>query len=152
MARLCARADHLLPNVTEACLLTGTPYRATGDYDEAWVRGLLAKLAGLGAKKIVLKGVCLEEGAIRVLVHDAATGATEAYRHERLAANSHGTGDIFASAYTGALLRGKAPLAAVKIAADYVVSCIRATMGDAGHAYGVKFEEVLPELVAAVRA
>lgn len=150
MARLCAKADYLLPNVTEACLLTDTPYRAPGEYDEAWVRELLAKLAALGAKRVVLKGLCLDADTIRVAVHDAAAGRTEAYRHERLAVSSHGTGDVFASAFTGALLRGKTPLEAVKIAADYVVACIRATMDDPGHAYGVKFEKVLPSLVAAL--
>ncbi len=150
MARLCAKADYLLPNVTEACLLTGTPYRAPGEYDEAWVRDLLAKLAALGAKRIVLKGLCLDQDSIRVAVHDAAAGTTEVYRHERLAVSSHGTGDVFASAFTGALLRGKTPLEAVRIAADYVVACIRVTMDDPGHAYGVKFERVLPQLVAAL--
>jgi pyridoxine kinase len=151
MARLAAKADYLLPNVTEACLLTGTDYRAPGEYDQAWIDSLLAKLAALGAKKVVLKGVCLEEGFIRVLVHDAAGGGTGTYRHERLPASSHGTGDVFASAFSGALLRGRTPLESVKIAADYVVACIRATMGDDGHAYGVKFEECLPQLVFAVR-
>jgi len=151
MARLAAKADYLLPNVTEACLLTGTPYRAAGEYDASWVEELLSKLASLGAKRVVLKGVCLEEAFIRVLVHDAAGGATETYRHERLPVSSHGTGDVFASAFTGALLRGRTPLESVKIAADYVVSCIKETMGDDGHAYGVKFEACLPQLVFAVR-
>lgn len=150
MARLCAKADYLLPNVTEACLLTGTPYRAPGEYDEAWVSGLLSKLAALGARRVILKGLCLDGDSIRVAVHDSASGATECYRHVRLAVSSHGTGDVFASAFTGALMRGKTPLESVKIAADYVVACIRATMGDPGHAYGVKFETVLPSLASAL--
>lgn len=151
MARLAAKADYLLPNVTEACLLTGTPYREPGAYDEAWIASLLSKLGELGAKKIVLKGICLAENEIRVLVHDTAAGTTEAYRHERLPVSSHGTGDVFASAFTGALLRGRSPLEAVKVAADYVVACIKETMGDDGHAYGVKFEPCLPRLIDALR-
>lgn len=151
MARLAAKADYLLPNVTEACLLTGTPYREPGAYDEAWIDSLLAKLGALGAKHVILKGVCLEEGFIRVLARDAAAGTTETYRHERLPVSSHGTGDVFASAFTGALLRGRTPLGAVKIAADYVVASIRSTMDDPGHAYGVKFELGIPGLVAALR-
>lgn len=150
MAGLCGRADYTLPNVTEACFMTGTPYREPGSYDEAWVRALLEKVAALGARHVVLKGLCLEEGIIRVAVYHAATKELRYYSHERLSVSSHGTGDVFASAFTGALLRGKTDLEAVKIAADYVVACIRATMGDASHWYGVKFEQAIPQLVAAV--
>lgn len=152
MARLAAKADYLLPNVTEACLLTSTPYREPGAYDAAWIDSLLSGLGALGAKHVILKGVCLEEGFIRVLVRDTAAGTTETYRHERLPVSSHGTGDVFASAFTGALLRAHTPLGAVKIAADYVLECIRSTMDDPGHAYGVKFEPRIPDLLAALRA
>ncbi len=44
MARLAAQADVLTPNLTEACLLTGTPYRE--DYDLPRLRDILRKLAG----------------------------------------------------------------------------------------------------------
>lgn len=150
MTRLCARADYLLPNITEACFLTQTPYRAPGEYDEAWVRDLLARLAALGAKRVILKGLLLEEGKVRIAVYDAAAGTTEAYVHEHLPVSSHGTGDVFASAFTGALLRGKTPVGAVQVAADFVLASIRATMGDDGHRYGVKFEGCLAGLAASL--
>jgi pyridoxine kinase len=150
MARLCAHADYLLPNITEACFLTGTPYRAPGEYDEAWIRGLLDKLAALGAKRIVLKGILLDEGKVRIAVYDAVAGKTETYVHEHLPVSSHGTGDVFASAFTGALLRGKTPVEAVQVAAQFVLASIRATMGDEGHKYGVKFEGCLAGLAASL--
>ena len=150
MARLCAHADYLLPNITEACFLTGTPYRAPGEYDEAWIRGLLDKLAALGAKRIVLKGILLDEGKVRIAVYDTVAGKTETYVHEHLPVSSHGTGDVFASAFTGALLRGKTPVEAVQVAAQFVLASIRATMGDEGHKYGVKFEGCLAGLAASL--
>ena len=61
MKKVCTRADVLLPNLTEACLLTDTPYRE--DPDEAFVQVLLQKLSHL-APRVVLTGVSLRPGAI----------------------------------------------------------------------------------------
>ena len=55
----------------------------------------------------------------------------------------HGTGDVYASAFTGALLQGKTAQEAAVLAADFTVAAIRATVGDQSHPYGVKFEKVL---------
>ena len=59
----------------------------------------------------------------------------------------HGTGDVYASAFCGALMRGKKKFDAAKIAADYVVKCIENTQGDESHWYGVKFETAIPDLI-----
>ncbi|MBQ9745538.1 MAG: bifunctional hydroxymethylpyrimidine kinase/phosphomethylpyrimidine kinase, partial [Clostridia bacterium] len=59
----------------------------------------------------------------------------------------HGTGDVYASAFTGALIRGKSIFEAAKIAADYTVLCIENTKDDPAHWYGVKFEPILPKLI-----
>ena len=52
MAQVVARADVAMPNLTEACLLTGTPYRE--EMDEPFVRELLRKVAALGAKRVAI--------------------------------------------------------------------------------------------------
>ena len=70
------------------------------------------------------------------------------YMHEKLPKNSHGTGDIFAAAFTGALLRGRTPLSAAGIAAEFTLLGMKATAGDEAHWYGTKFEKALPYLVA----
>ena len=59
----------------------------------------------------------------------------------------HGTGDVFASAFTGSLCNGKTLLKAAEIAANYVVESIKATIDDKDHWYGVKFEKAIPYLV-----
>ena len=58
----------------------------------------------------------------------------------------HGTGDIYASAFVGALVRGKSAFDAAKIAADFVVEAIRCSQKDPDHTYGARFEPVLYKL------
>ncbi len=147
MRRLCAASDILLPNLTEAALLTGMDYRADG-YDEAYVLKLCEKLCVLGAKCIVLTGVSYDAKKLGVCVYE--NGTAHYYFHDRLSGGSHGTGDVYASAFTGALMCGKSLLDAAKIAADFTVECIRITKQDPSHWYGVKFEKVLPKLIASL--
>ena len=54
---------------------------------------------------------------------------------------------FFSSVFVGAILRGKTPIKAVKIAADFVVESIKKTLNDIkAHWYGVKFEKIIPKL------
>jgi len=46
MATLCAEADIIVPNMTEASFMLGTEYKEDGEYDEAYVKELLLKLHG----------------------------------------------------------------------------------------------------------
>lgn len=143
MKSLCARADIIVPNITEACFLTGIEYKES--YDEAYIDSLLAALVELGARTVVLTGVGYEAGKTGVVVYE--NGKKGYYCHKRIAEGCHGTGDVFASAFVGAYMQGKPLLEAATIAADYVVLCIEKTAGDQNHRYGVKFELALPDLI-----
>ena len=143
MKTLTADADVILPNITEACFLTGTAYRE--QYDEAYIDELLAKLRAAGAKTIVLTGVGYDPETTGVVVLEGEE--KRYYAHRRIPKGSHGTGDVYASAFVGACLRGKTPYEAAVIAADYTVLCIENTVGDPDHWYGVKFEPVLPQYI-----
>ncbi len=143
MKGLCAGADLLLPNITEACFLTDTPYRE--EYDETYIRGLLEKLTAAGAKTVVLTGVGYTAGRTGVVVYEQGTYSY--YEHEKIAKGCHGTGDVYASAFVGAYMNGKTAYDAAKIAADYTVQCIKNTQGDPDHWYGVKFETALADLM-----
>ncbi len=145
MRPLAAAADFLLPNVTEACLLSGTPYRET--YDEAYIDALLRAVAAPG-QTVVLTGVSFDAETTGVMVYRG--GAAKYYRHKKLTTGCHGTGDVFASAFTGALPGGRSPLDAARIAADFVVACIERTVQDPEHWYGVEFEPELPGLLRAL--
>ena len=147
MKPLCFGADVVLPNLTEACLLTGTPYRET--YDEAYIAEILAGLQAAGAGTIVLTGISYSPDRTGVIV--AEGGQTRYYSHHRIDRTCHGTGDIFASVFIGASLQGVSAFEAAKIAADFTVHSIEATAGDPAHWYGVKFETQLPALIRALQ-
>lgn len=147
MGRLCAQADVIVPNITEACILTGHPYRES--YDEEYVEALLDKLEKLGAGSVVLTGVSYSPEETGVAIREK--GETLYYRHRRIAKSYHGTGDIYTAAMAGGWLRGKSLYEAAKIAADYTVRCIEETISDDSHWYGVKFEKALPSLIDSFR-
>lgn len=142
MRDLCASADVILPNVTEACFMTGTPYRQ--DLNEQYVSDLMAKLESI-CPNVVLTGIGYGENETGVLV--SQSGKRWHYVHGKIPQSFHGTGDVFASAFVGAWQQGKTLEDAVKIAADFTARCIEKTWKDQDHKYGVKFEAVLPELI-----
>jgi len=60
MAQLCRKADFLLPNLTEAALLTGLPYRE--DADEGYLRELAAGMLRFGPRAVVITGFTRGDG------------------------------------------------------------------------------------------
>ncbi len=143
---LCAEADIIVPNITEAALMTGMDYRET--YDESYIRELLSGLRELGAKLSVITGVSLEKGKIGAMGIDRETGETWCYQNRRIDASYHGTGDLFASTFVGELLRGKDWKNAMRIAADYTAHTIEVTLKNPKEPwYGVDFETTLPDLL-----
>lgn len=147
MKTLVKSADILLPNITEASLLTGIPFRE--EYDEAYIRSLVDALHALGAPAVVLTGVGYTKAESGVAVSSGE--GMRCYRHEKIAGGCHGTGDVFASAFTGAYMRGASLYDAAVIAADFTLACIRGTVSDKAHWYGVKFEPELPGLIGRLK-
>ncbi len=145
-AGLCKGTDIIVPNITEACLMTGTEYREA--YGREYVVSLLEKLSGLGARVSVLTGVSLSPGKTGVMGFDRENGTFFEYQNDRVDAAYHGTGDLFSSVCVGAVLRGRTLQEAVKIAADYTAHTIRVTLENPEKPwYGVDFEKTLPDLI-----
>ena len=92
MARLCGKADIIVPNMTEASYMLGTEY--IEEYDEAYVRELLKRLCALGAGKAVLTGVSFENGRIGVMSYDSKADEYFSYFREKIYTIYHGTGDV----------------------------------------------------------
>ena len=146
MAKVCAKADLIVPNLTEASLLTGLPYRT--EYDESYIREMLQALAKLGPRYVALTGVSFEKGRLGVMYYDLKEDTYGSYFAEHLPASFHGTGDVFASTCVGALMRGLPLGEALALAADYTVECIRQTLASPESKwYGVEFESAIPYLV-----
>lgn len=156
---LVAGADVLLPNLTEASLLTGIGYEGQ-DVDLAQVARLLSALLGMGAKAVVLKGIDHSDGFLRNYVatadqrQDLAAGKpvmTE-LRHAKLAHMIHGTGDAFASALCAAVLSGRSLRDSANIAGEFVRDAMISTLDQPDWARrGVNFELVLDRMTALVR-
>ena len=140
MKDLCGCADVILPNITEAALFADLPYQE--DLTREYVEALLHNL---GDVDVVLTGVGFapeETGA--------AIRTKEGIRYvssPKVGRGYHGTGDLFAAAFTGAWMGGKSMEAAADIAAKFVCRCVENTVSDPNHWYGTKFETALPYLI-----
>lgn len=144
--KLCASADVIVPNITEACMLTGTDY--IENPDELCMRGLCSRLCDMGAATAVLTGASLSEGKTGVFGMTASDRSTFRYQNDKINASYHGTGDLFASTAVGAMVKGIPMYDAFRIASEYTAETIRATMSDPDHPwYGVAFESTLPMLI-----
>lgn len=146
MATLCAKADIILPNITEASFMTKMEYKET--YDETYIKTMLLALSKLGAKISILTGVGFEPGKTGAYGYDRINDEFYYYENDRINASYHGTGDIFASSFTGAMMNGLSWKDSLPIAADYTAKCIQTTIDDKNSRfYGVNFEEEIPYLL-----
>lgn len=143
MANLVRHADLVVPNLTEACFMLDVPY--TEEYDEDYIKDILVRLTGLGAKCAALTGITFDNKTLGAYSYDSETGKFFYYANNYLPVRYHGTGDIFASAAVGSLMRGQSVENALAVAVDYTHECIRLTMEDEDRrTYGVNFEEAIP--------
>ena len=142
MKRLCARADIVLPNLTEAALLAGLPWEDRTD--EAYAEKLLGSL---DLPRVLVTGVGEQTSGFLLKDGEALRG----YAHPRLPGSFGGTGDLFAAAFTGLLLSGKAVYESGVCAADFTCKAIARTAAHRTHWYGLQFEQVLPELMEMCR-
>ncbi len=145
MKKLCAGADLIMPNLTEATLMLGEEYRE-GPYEKTYIEGLLQRLAkAIPTRQIVLTGVYFDDRALGAATYEAATGTVEYILGEKIPGSYHGTGDVFGSALVGALAIGRPLTAAVRAAVDFTIASIKQSAAAGTEVrYGVNFEANLP--------
>ena len=142
-ARLAELADVITPNLTEAALLLDRPYDALPE-DEAGLLEITRQLSGDGRRSVVLTGASAGPDLTGAACFDAATGRTWMIQTRRVPREFHGTGDVFASVLTGALVGGAPLLAAVERAVEFVRLCGERTAAqDLPMREGVDFEPLL---------
>lgn len=143
MKKLVCHADILTPNLTEACILTDTPYK------EKWTKKELQQMAAYmsaqGPDRIVITGIdqgsyianyCYEKGKEPVMI-----------RTHKIGSSRSGTGDIFASIIAADAVNGVAFCDSVRKACRFIKSCIvRSVEMDLPLTDGVCFEEFLGSL------
>lgn len=143
--KLVVLADVVTPNVTEACILTDTPYKENG-----WTRKELLDrammLQNMGAKSVVITGV--REGNFYTnVVLDQGAKEAEFVKMKSGGGQRPGTGDVFSSVLAGAVLNGKSLKASARQASRFVKECIiKSDELEIPHANGVCFEEILGKL------
>ena len=149
MKELLPLADIITPNITEACLLTGTPWK-DGEWTMQELSGLCEKLASLCLKdsvsaSIVITGIRQGDFLVNFLWDD---GVYTTVASPIAGASRPGTGDIFASILAADAVRGETLLSSVQKAANFVGLCI-AGSEKAGTPVqeGVVFEKYLAALL-----
>lgn len=144
MKELAKLADILTPNLTEACILTDTPYTPEKfrkkDYET-----IVHKLQELGPGKIVITGIRMGE-FIGNVVYEEGQEVT-IIRQKRAGSERSGTGDVFSSIIAADAVHEIDFVKSVKKASRFVKECILITeeFGIPG-TDGVCFEEVLHKL------
>lgn len=146
MAALAAEADVIVPNRTEAALLLDVPYDSLGQSREEIER--TAEALGLhGRRSVVLTGVSLTPGQTGAACFDRDTRTVSFVQRDFVGRAFHGTGDLFASVLTGALVQGAALTEAAEQAAEFVRSCAAHTAPqDLPPREGIDFEPLLGRL------
>ena len=143
MARLAELADVITPNLTEAALLLGIPYGEL-PVGEAGCREIVERLSLDGRRSVVLTGASTAPELTGAMCFDARTGRTEAVQTRRVPQEFHGTGDVFASVLTGALVQGATLPDAARQAVDFVRACAeRTARAGIPMREGVEFEPLL---------
>lgn len=147
MAKLCSNADIILPNISEACFMLGKEYIGeNSSMDE--IKKLLMELTTLGAKTVVITGVKFNQNRFGYMGYHTQSKKFFQYDTEEIPMKSHGTGDVFASTFTGALMNNYSVFESLKIAADFTCACIKNTYNDlCAVNYAVNFEAEIPYLL-----
>ena len=140
MRALCAEADYILPNVTEACFLAEMPYPLTPANAEDAVRKLQAY-----CPSPIVTGITEKDN---ISVYYADGEHLSSYTHTNVEGNFHGAGDVFGAAFVGCLAKGKSLKDAVKLSSDFTSASIQRTALEVtDKRYGLNFEsEIYPFL------
>ena len=144
MGELCKLGDYILPNTTEACFILHKPWKEEFTREE--MLEMANELAAFTKRYVILKGDTNKENELGMIVIDKQESTCEIVYNEKIDYVSHGTGDVFASAFVGSTMLGKSTTSAAKIAGEFTKRAIEKTIGDENHKYGVKFEQVILEL------
>ncbi|MCR5485624.1 MAG: pyridoxamine kinase [Clostridiales bacterium] len=151
MASLCAKADIVVPNITEAAFILGEEYKE-GPFTEKQIEDILYNLVDMGPSKVVLTGVYFDEKQIGAATFDRESGKISYEFSDRIPGFYHGTGDVFASALLAAYLKKEDLGKAARIAVDFVYGSIKRTR-EAGTdvRFGVNFEEGLEDFIKSLK-
>lgn len=144
MKQLVTTADIITPNLTEACILTDTPYH-DGHWTNAELEVLLKRLSDLGPQRIVITGIC--QGKFLANLSYTAGQDIKLTRQFKIGQQRNGTGDVFAAIIAADAVNGVKFDESVRKASRFVKRCIvKSDEMEIPLTDGVAFEEVLDSL------
>lgn len=143
MSALVPYADILTPNLTEACILTGTEYNP--DITEVELTDLCQRLSQMGPKKIVVSG--LERGDdLENFVYEAGK-QPQILREHKVGPCRSGTGDVFSAIIAADAVNGVDFMDSVRHASSFIAKALRRTVElDLPEPDGICFEDFLTEI------
>ena len=145
MKKFCRKADVIIPNITEACLLADMDY-PTGTQNKTFIEALLTKLTELGVSYIILTGVNVSEG-YGAACFNTETGKISYFLNSHVEGCYYGAGDTLASVLLGKYLKGSTMEDATRFAVDFTYRAILNTKKSGEETkYGLVFEPLLKEL------
>lgn len=144
MKRLLPFADVLTPNLTEACRMLDLDYHNV-DMSPESLNDISRALSEQGPGRVVITGLQQGERIFNYVYEKNKNAKFIATR--KIGGDRSGTGDVFASIVTGALMQGDDFEKAVRRAIEFLDKAIAFTVRqNLPWNYGICFEEYLKEL------
>ncbi len=136
MREILKYADFILPNVTEACFLTGMDYQDNHDFE--WIKKIAHELRKYTSATIVITGI---ERTHTIGEFILEGNQSMELMHPLIPFKRHGTGDLFSAVFTANYLHTQDVKQASNHAAKFVADSLQVTSKE--HFYGVEFEKIM---------
>lgn len=127
MKRVCQQATIIFPNLTEASLLLGLPYREDG-LSKNELRGLAQKLADLGPKIVCITGLKLENNQIGLVYFHSEKNTFHLFSHKLFPVHFFGTGDILTALLTSSFVQGIDFMKSIPIILNFIEKSLTTTL------------------------
>lgn len=145
MRDMVAVADLTFPNYTEACYLTGTPYRPEGlSWSDACA--MLDGIVALGAQAALVTSARVDGHSCvigRLATETPATGLYFRLDYDEIPVAFHGTGDIFSAVLIGHLMNGRPLKESTQTAMTVVSRLIERNRSLSDKCRGIPIEQCL---------
>ncbi len=143
MTQLVPYAHILTPNLTEACILSGTPYKPDMGSDK--LLEICKKLCKMGSKEIVISGLDRGDELENFVFEDGK--APVIVRQKKVGPCRSGTGDVFSSIIAADAVNGVPLVDSVRHASQFIAKVLcRAVELDLPRTDGLCIEEFLTEI------
>ena len=130
MKDFCQQADVIIPNLTEAALLTDTPYLEAGSYDKVTVEKLLRDLTKLGPQKVIVTGISFETDKIGLAYFDKEIDETAYLMRKSYQSNFYGSGDLLTAILSAGYFYNLDLLKVCDLALDVMDRVLSTTLSD----------------------